>query len=208
MNICSYCNRSFSNKGGLASHEPYCVENPNRIDRKTVSNAGAKKGCIPWNKGKSGVQVAWNKGTTGISGGKASTPDKENLRKKKISEAMKKFGGYRKGSGRGKKGWYKGFFCDSSWELAYLIYCLDHFIQIERNTTKLKYVFENKERSYTPDFLVEGALTEVKGFKSPQWEAKLKYNPDVRVLYEAEMNPIIEYVESHYGRDFTRLYEK
>jgi hypothetical protein len=208
MNVCSYCNRSFSNKGGLASHEPYCVDNPNRIHRKTASNAGAKKGCIPWNKGKTGVQVAWNKGTTGISGGRASTPDKENLRRNRISEAMKKFGGYRKGSGRGKKGWYKGFFCDSSWELAYVIYCLDHSIQIERNTTKLKYVFENKERSYTPDFLVEGVLTEVKGFKSPQWEAKLKYNPDVRVLYEAEMNPIIEYVESHYGRDFTKLYEK
>lgn len=27
-------------------------------------------------------------------------------------------GGYRKGSGRGKKGRYKGYWCDSSWELA------------------------------------------------------------------------------------------
>jgi hypothetical protein len=207
MNVCEYCERSFSNRGGLCSHEPYCRDNPIRIKRKWESNTATQKGSVPWNKGKTGVQVAWNKGTTGISGGRASTPDKENLRKKRISESMKKFGGYRKGSGRGKKGWYKGFFCDSSWELAYVIYCLDHSIHIERNTTKLKYVFENKNRSYTPDFLVEGVLTEVKGFKSPQWEAKLKYNPYVRVLYEAEMKPIIEYVESTYGRDFIRMYE-
>jgi hypothetical protein len=29
-----------------------------------------------------------------------------------------KVGGLREGSGRGKKGWYKGFYCRSTWELA------------------------------------------------------------------------------------------
>jgi hypothetical protein len=207
MNVCEYCERSFSNRGGLCSHEPYCKDNPDKIHRKRASNAGAKKGCIPWNKGKKGVQVAWNKGTTGISGGRASTPDKENLRKKRISESMKKFGGYRKGSGRGKKGWYKEFFCDSSWELAYVIYCLDHSIKIERNTKKLKYVFDGKERTYIPDFLVNQNLIEIKGFRTQQWDAKLKHNPEVKVLYKDDMKPILEYVESTYGRDFIRMYE-
>jgi len=35
-------------------------------------------------------------------------------------------GGKRIGSGRGKSGWYKGYWCDSSWELAYVIYNIDH----------------------------------------------------------------------------------
>lgn len=202
MNVCRYCERSFSNRGGLCSHEPYCEKNPVKSKRKT-----GQKNCTPWNKGKKGLQVAWNKGTIGISGGKASTPDKENLRKKRISESMKKFGGYRKGSGRGRKGWYKGFFCDSSWELAYVIYCLDHLIEIERNTKKLKYVFDGKERTYIPDFIVNQTLTEIKGFRTPQWDAKLEYNPDVVVLYKDDMKPILNYVESTYGKDFIRMYE-
>lgn len=43
-------------------------------------------------------------------------------------------GGKREGSGRGKRGWYKGYYCDSSWELAWVIYNLDHGNQFKRNT--------------------------------------------------------------------------
>ena len=32
-------------------------------------------------------------------------------------------------TGKGKKGWYKGFFCSSTYELAYVIFCLDHLSQ-------------------------------------------------------------------------------
>ena len=38
-------------------------------------------------------------------------------------------GGKRHGSGRGKKGWYKGYYCDSTWELAWVIYQLDHGVK-------------------------------------------------------------------------------
>jgi hypothetical protein len=107
----------------------------------------------------------------------------------------------------GKKGWYKGFFCDSSWELAYVIYCLDKGINIQRNTEKLTYMFDGIQKTYTPDFIVSGTIIEIKGFKSPQWEAKLQYNPHVNVLYEQEMKPILEYVVLMYGKDYIRLYE-
>lgn len=59
---------------------------------------------------------------------------------------QKGLGGYVEGSGRGKKGRYKGFYCDSSWELAYVMYCLDHNICIERNTAKFEYVFEEQTK--------------------------------------------------------------
>jgi hypothetical protein len=207
MYNCEYCNKSISNKGGLVAHEPYCKQNSERTLRSVSPNAGYKKGYKPWNYGLAGVQQAWNKGIKGSTSGRASTPEKEILRRQRLSSAMKSYGGYRKGSGRGKKGWYKGFFCDSSWELAYVIYCLDKKIPIERNTSKLKYIFENVEKTYTPDFIVNGKLVEIKGFKSPQWEAKQFYNPDVEVLYKEEMKPILDYVILTYGKDYIRLYE-
>ena len=129
--------------------------------------------------------------------------------KKRLSEVAKErnLGGYVKGSGRGKKGWYKGFFCDSSWELAYVVYCLEHNIDIKRNIEKRQYVWNDKVKNYIPDFIVQGNLIEVKGFKTEQWMAKLEANPDVRVLYEKDLEPILEYVKNKYGKNFTNLYE-
>lgn len=40
------------------------LKNPSEITRKRISQA--RKGKIPWNKGKSGLQTPWNKGKTGI----------------------------------------------------------------------------------------------------------------------------------------------
>jgi hypothetical protein len=52
MNSCQYCTRVINNKGSLVSHELCCKQNPNRVKRIKSPNAGVKKGCIPWNKGK------------------------------------------------------------------------------------------------------------------------------------------------------------
>ena len=129
--------------------------------------------------------------------------------KRRLSQVAKdrKLGGYVQGSGRGKKGWYKGFFCDSSWELAYVIYCLEHDIDIKRNTTKRQYHWNGKIKNYLPDFIVSGILTEVKGFKTAQWLAKIEANPDIKVLYEQDLLPILDYVEKKYGKNFISLYE-
>jgi len=116
-------------------------------------------------------------------------------------------GGYRKGSGIGISGWYKGFYCDSSWELAYVIYCLDNNINIIRNTMPRHYIWNGVNKKYFPDFIVQGILTEIKGYKTDQWKAKLKYNPDVRALYKEDLIDVFEYVENKYGKNFIELYE-
>ena len=111
MHICLFCTKEFKNSGGLGSHKPYCKLNPNRTQRKINSKNGFKKNNIPWNKGLQGLngKPAWNKGIKGSTTGKASTEEKEILRKQKISlKAKDKNGGYRRGSGIGKKGFYKG----------------------------------------------------------------------------------------------------
>lgn len=71
---------------------------------------------------------------------------------------LAKNGGYRHGSGHGKHGVYKGYQCDSSWELAYVIYNLEHDIKFERNRDRFLYNLNGKSHYYTPDFICDGEI--------------------------------------------------
>lgn len=119
-----------------------------------------------------------------------------------------KMGGLRVGSGRGKRGWYRGYYCSSSWELAWVIYNLDHNIKFVRNTKGFDYPFEGKIQKYFPDYIMEdGSFLEIKGYKTPQWEAKIIHFPHkIKVLYEEDMKSILEYVIQKHGVNFTNLY--
>jgi len=209
MNNCSFCKKDCTNPGGLGAHTPYCHLNPQR-KKRPWSGGCAKKGSIPWNIGTKGLTGGWNKGIKGSTTGKAGSPEKEILRKQRISASMKKndkCGGKRHASGRGKKGWYKGFFCDSSYELAYVIFCLEHNKKIERCTQSLPYFWEGTPRNYLPDFIVDGKIVEIKGYKSPQWNAKQNAYPNISVLYQKDLKDVFEYVQNKYGKDYIRLYE-
>lgn len=151
-----------------------------------------------------------SKALTGKSTGRASTEEKEIQRKRKISFTMtkKRMGGYRKGSGRGKKGRYKGIWCDSSWELAWVIYHLEHNIKFERNWKKFEYVYENKTYSYIPDFIKDDMYIEIKGYLSEQAKQKISQFPyTLLVLQEKDIQKYIEYVIKKYGNDFIKLYD-
>lgn len=211
---CSFCEKVIKNKGALSCHEPYCKLNPDRIKRKVSPDAHAPKGIIPWSKGltkkeDSRICSAWNKGLKGSTSGKASTEEKEILRKLKISEKAKlNNGGYRQGSGRGKKGWYKGIFCDSSWELAFLVYHVDMNIPIERCKEQRIYTFNGKSKKYYPDFLVNSSqIFEIKGYVTKEWLAKFSENKDIFVLYEDDMKKYIDYAIEKHGKDYIKLYE-
>ena len=119
-----------------------------------------------------------------------------------------KSGGYRMNSGRGKKGWYKGIFCDSSWELAFVIWNIENNKPIERCKEKREYIFKGEKHIYIPDFIVEDEVVEIKGYSSKQWEEKIKQNPDIKVLYKNDIKPYLDYVISKYGKNFISLYEK
>lgn len=116
-------------------------------------------------------------------------------------------GGYRKGSGYGKSGWYKGIYCDSSWELAFVVYHLDNKLKIERCKEKRKYIFNNKEHIYIPDFITDKGVFEIKGYKTEQWAAKEQQNSDIKVLYKNDMEFYINYAIQKYGSNFISLYD-
>ena len=80
--------------------------------------------------------------------------------------------------GHSKYGTYKGFPCDSSWELAIVVYCLEHDIEIERNKDGFFYIFNDKEYTYYPDFIIDGVYTEIKNYWTERVQAKIDYFPD------------------------------
>lgn len=182
---CNFCGNLFKR---VKKHVLYCKLNP---DRKEQAYSW-KQGHIPWNKGIS---------TPGI-------PHTEET-KRKMSRIAKKNGngGYIRGSGRGKRGWYRGIWCDSSWELAYVIFCLEHDISIKRSKRRLSYTHKGQQCTYVPDFEVNGKVVEIKGVHTKKWDAKHKANPSVTVLFESDLKEVFEYVHTKYGSDFIRLYD-
>lgn len=213
--FCKKCGIEFTPQKGLIN---YCSLKC-RNSRVFSDEAKLKKSIA--NKGN--PKCAWNKGKTGIAhsswkGGKSKficqycgeQGESYNLNKKYHNACWKKCaGGYRKGSGRGKKGWYKGYFCDSSYELAWVIYNLEHNIKFERNTEKFNYIFENKNYKYIPDFILDdNTYIEIKGYYTKQTEEKIKQFPyQITILYRNNLQIEFDYVEQKYGKHFIELYE-
>ena len=121
-----------------------------------------------------------------------------------------KFGGYRKGSGRGKSGWYKGYWCDSSYELAYVIYNINHNITFKRNTDKFPYIHQKIKSYYLPDFIENDIYIEIKGFLTDRDKSKIDQFPDnkkIKLLMKKDLSQHFKYVLNVYGEDFISLYE-
>jgi len=127
-----------------------------------------------------------------------------------LSNAIKgKTGGIRPNTYKKyKSGLYHGIHCDSSWELAFVIYCEEHNIKLIRNTLPLTYIFENKEFKYYPDFIIDNKLYEIKGYENERAIEKHKQHPEVIYLDKKKMKPYIEYVIDKYGKDFIKLYDR
>lgn len=133
----------------------------------------------------------------------------------KISITAKKngkSGGYRQGSGYKniKRGFYKGIWCDSSWELAFLIYCLEHNIEIKRNFDKFPYYIENELHYYIPDFIVGNTYIEIKGHIDNKCKYKFEQFPKdkhLKIYYANDMKNFLNYVYKKYGTDFINLYD-
>lgn len=98
----------------------------------------------------------------------------------KLSHSVVRHGGNNNEKGvRGtsRYGTYKGIHCDSSYELAFLIYCLDHNINITRNLDGFPYIYNGKNHTYYPDFKINDSYIEIKNYNSERVQAKIDALP-------------------------------
>lgn len=201
---CPYCNKDF-HKNGIGTH---IYRNHTEEGKKHNPNKGYENGTrTVWNKGKKFSQSTKEKISKSLTGRKLSKEHRQNL-----SIALKNstiVGGCRKGSGIGKSGWYKNYWCDSSWELAFVIYNLEHNIPFKRNTEKFSYQFKGQNFNYYPDFIINNnEYIEIKNFDTEKTIAKYKYFPyKLTILYGEHMEKYLTYVINKYGNDFYRLYD-
>lgn len=113
---------------------------------------------------------------------------------------------------RYKYGTYKGYSCDSSYELAFVIYNLDHNIEFSRNTSvSFEYIFNGVTHRFFPDFLVNDEYIELKSWHSQASECKANSVPDnikFRILYTEDIKPYLDYALETYGPNWTKLYDR
>lgn len=222
---CQFCDKLCKNRNSLCNHERLCKKNPDR-----QLPAGGVKNIPNFNqKGRE----AWNKGLTKETDPRVfqfSLLLKELYKEGKILnfdnpmnnvDSVEKLRNSMlnvysnvttKVSGRSKQGWYKGFYCRSSWELAYLIFCIDHKISIEPCRKSFKYMYDGKEHSYFPDFYhpENCCYVEIKGYEDEKVKYKIEQFPEnekLIVLRKDDLADIFSYVETKYGEDYTELYE-
>jgi hypothetical protein len=180
MFICQHCGKECKSANSLRNHQRLCSHNPDRqVSSFVVYNTNNK----PWNKGKTGVQVAWNKGLPGTFLGKKHSDES----KQKISEKLS----INNKGGRAK--WYEvaGQNVQGTWErdIALKFEQLSiRWIRLKTNKHTLKYEMTGKVRSYTPDFYLPDydMLIEVKGFWWGDDKEKMKIvlntHPDKKIV--------------------------
>jgi hypothetical protein len=201
---CIKCNKEHNGSFGTGKYcSRACANSRVFSEEAKLKKSLANKDKIPWNKGK---ELSW----IFTKCQQCGEPIKHRKSQKKQYHAecwRKVSGGYRKGSGIGKSGWYKGIWCDSSYELAWVIYQIEHNIPFERNREKYSYVWNGVIKHYIPDFIKYGQIIEIKGYVDAQVEAKLQSVSNLKILFRKDLNEEFEYVESKYGKDFIKLYD-
>lgn len=109
---------------------------------------------------------------------------------------------------RNKRYTYQGIQFDSSWELAFYIYCIDHGYSISREPTYFEYTsIDGKPHKYVVDFLVNGVFYEVKSnylmeslTKSFPEKLKCIMDNNVTIIGNKDIKKYIIYVEQTYGK--------
>lgn len=190
--ICNFCGKSFK-KQGIKTHIWRCHSEEGKI---FDPNYGYKNG----------TRVAWNEGLTKETDERIKKQGQEYSKNHKLGlhkkpEVYKHVLGAVRNS---KCGWYNGYYCDSSWELAFLIYNLDVGNEVIREEKPFKYIFNNKEHHYYPDFIVNGVYYEIKGRDSNVHltEAKLQavrnLGFDIVLIKNKDIEFYIKYVKNKY----------
>jgi len=210
-----FCNKScaatYNNKGRIRTEESKRKMSEIAIEKDYISNLKNENGSIKANcaNTKKSKRITKKCKCGKLFETTLDTNEKLHCSSKCWREVA---GGLRHGSGRGKKGWYKGYYCDSTYELAYVIFNIDNSVDFKRSEIVIPYSYNNKNHNYHPDFENSSTLIEVKGYHTEQVDAKIKateaagYN--LKMLYKDDLKYAFDYVKSNYNyKVIEELYE-
>ena len=195
---CKFCGKVCKSRNALAQHELRCGSNPDRIqsNRSGFNSTG---------------RPAWNKGLT------AETDERVRKNVAAIKASYKnnpapwnKYTFRPRSAKRCRYGTYKDYYCDSGWELAFLIYNLDNNVEIVRNLEPFEYELDGKKHKYYPDFIIDGVYYEIKGIYTDADHAKINQFPHDKkliVIDSGNIDMYIKYCIERYG-DYTLLYDR
>ena len=211
---CQFCGKECKNRNSLCNHERLCKQNP-----KAMAPTGYAANPAPVGKG----HLAWNKGLTCETDERVA----KNTRALKdfyqthegtwtgrhhTLESRRKIALTTAGNTRGnrsKKGYYKGIYCGSSYELAYVIYNLDHNIPFSKCERYYEYEYKGKKHLYFPDFeLIDGTIIEIKGYHTELVDVKAAavHDRPIKILYKKDLAEHLNYVFSTYNVTELTLY--
>lgn len=112
---------------------------------------------------------------------------------------------------RYKYGTYKGVHCDSSWELAFLIYNLEHNRDIKRCEEHFEYILDGHRHNYFPDFIMEDVYYEIKNYYTNTVYAKIKQFPSNKrlvIIDGKQIHKYLNYCKNKYGDSFYHIYDR
>ena len=186
---CKFCGEERKSKRSVDAHQALCKSNPDRKDPAKWAT-GNRKGVPSWNSGLSGDPRCKHTEESRQNMSekmKERTPEWHKENGKRISESVKKKveeGTWHTSLARNMHIEYKDADLHGTWELKYAQYLDSNGISWIRNKDSFSYVFEEKDRKYTPDFYLPETdeYVEIKGFKTEKDVAKWGQFPSHRKL--------------------------
>ena len=212
--VCKFCGKTYRDAGNLKKHIMYsCNNNPDKtILKKKKSHSEV------WNKGKTKEtdERVYKQSASlkeSYSSGRVIPPFKgkhhSDFSKKLQSDAqlaLDHSNNCRRTHGKG--GYIDGIYMMSRYELAYYVYMRDTHQDIRRCDKTFTYEYEGKKHHYTPDFIVNNRVVEIKGFETPVDIIKYAAVENLQVLYLDDIQHCFTYCKEKYNvEDVAQLYD-
>ena len=121
---------------------------------------------------------------------------------------------------------YNNIKFDSSSELTFYIWCIDHNINIKRNYDSFTYIVDNIEHKYFPDFIIDGQYYEIKGEHIITADNNILLDPhthktnkilkmkmkcikenNIKIIKSKELYNCVKYINQTYGKNYIKQFK-
>lgn len=208
---CKFCSKECKNSNSHRNHERLCKQNPNKQTTfletnkdliKQMKHQGVIKFTNQFTKAKElGLPVPIVSSATRQKLSQANKKKSAESRKQqaaKSSETIKQKvaeGTWHTSLARKMHYSYKGIDLHGKWELKYAMWLDTQNITWERCKNQFNYIFNDKERKYTPDFYLPESqcYVEIKGYETEKDKAKWSQFPShltLKVLKQKDLKSL------------------